>query len=151
MNSDRLQYIGVKEDVICKQFANLVRGYESAGKINHPFYKWTHVDNGQRGGNYKQRIIAGRTAKEMGVHKGWLDYTFVWIPEDIKFTELAFLEFKVPHNKVKEESMKSVFRSQPEQLSFLTECDAVGIYSSVCFTPNEGINKLIEWGFINGG
>lgn len=113
------------EDQICKQFVGQLRVLDTLKKLNGIYF---HVPN-EISGNTNP--FFGKRLKDIGKLSGTADYIFMWE------NGCACLEAK---------SSKGTLTT--DQNKFKERCTQFNIKYDIFRTPQSGIDKLIEWGFI---
>ncbi len=79
-----------KEDILHKQFANTIRGYEAYNKLNCTF--WSYFPSGE-----KRTFTTGSLLKAKATQTGVADFFFIEKKGD--FHRLTWIEFKTEKGK----------------------------------------------------
>ena len=105
------------------EFADIMRGLTLKGVYRGV---WGHVPN-----EGKRHQIVAAIMKAMGMISGTPDYFFIW-PGGAGVIELKFGDNKLTDN----------------QWHYQLWCEAEGLNHAVCWSSQEAISKLTEWGAI---
>lgn len=116
------------EDKIAIDFASRLRAHSLQGRLRAA---WTHVPNEVGGGNGRGSQIRYAIAKAMGMVTGCPDYLF------LSGAGAWALEAKAGRNVLTD-----------GQKDFREWCALHGVPFSVFRTPDEGEEKLREWGVL---
>lgn len=121
----------MKEDQICKSFYSLFMGYKDLNQLEVDDIWLFHIPNGG-----KRNIVEASKFKQMGTCPGVPDYEIIWVKNNR--TYFAFLEAKRERNS---------YLSEPQK-KFKAFCEDNNINYDIFRSPNEGIEKLRNWGIL---